>query len=317
MGKIISIFILFSLILVITSGISLAIRIVKKKSKKKSVFILLGSVILFLIGVTLYPKSLKLTVISSEIQTDGSGKAIIEGNTTKNAVLSINGKLIENKQGTFAYTIHLEDEKEQQYTIKAALKNQEKEQKVSVKPSSKFLATIEPNKSDEKLTRRVETALVVAEKKPSQSNYNEAVALVRSLGKNYDEYNQRLTVIQKQLQVAEALDKAEQSLSSTDLELAEKLISATDLNNTELNDRFTSLKIQIKENKQQETLQTQAIKAVEKAEAEPTERNLAAASSAIAKLHPKDKTLTQRIEHVKETIQQEKKQEETKQKSQN
>ncbi len=129
--------------------------------------------------------------------------------------------------------------------------------------------------------------------------------MVHSLSKTYDDYDQRLAVLQDHLQIASALEKAEQSLSRTDLEAAAKLVAATSSTKTEFEDRLASLQTKVEEKETQAKLQAQATKAVEKAEAEPTEANLASATSAIAKLPSADEGLTQRAEAVRQSIREE------------
>ena len=176
--------------------------------------------------------------------------------------------------------------------VKAALNDQKKEQEVLIKPSKEFVAYLEAEKAEKELIKQVETALALAESKPTQKNYDEAATLVHSLSKTYDDYDQRLAVLQDHLQIASALEKAEQSLSRTDLEAAAKLVAATSSTKTEFEDRLASLQTKVEEKETQAKLQAQATKAVEKAEAEPTEANLASATSAIAKLPSADDGLT-------------------------
>jgi peptidyl-tRNA hydrolase len=296
---------LVSFIAIIVSGISLIIALFKKQPKKQWGLILLGSVILFFAGAILSPKSITLSVISSEIETDETGKALIEGEASEDAVLTINGETVKNNKGSFSYTVQLTNEDEQQYVVKASLDDQNKEKEVLVKPSNAFIAYLEAEKAEKELAKRVETALALAEKQPTQANYDEAATLIHSLSKTYDDYDQRLVVIHDHLEMSTALDKVEKSLSRNDLQAAEKLIATASLNKSELTDRFKSLQTKVEEKEQQEKLQAQAVKAVEKAEAEPTESNLTAATSAIAKLSSEDKALTQRTESVRQTIQQE------------
>lgn len=296
---------LVSFLAVIVSGILLIIAAIKKRPKKRLGFILCGSVILFFAGAILSPSNLTLSVISPEIQTDETGKATIEGEATADAVLTINGETVKNSKGSFSYTVHLNDATEQQVVVKAALNNQKKEQEVLIKPSKEFVAYLEAEKAEKELIKKVETALALAESKPTQKNYDEAATLVHSLSKTYDDYDQRLAVLQDHLQIASALEKAEQSLSRTDLEAAAKLVAATSSTKTEFEDRLASLQTKVEEKETQAKLQAQATKAVEKAEAEPTEANLASATFAIAKLPSADEGLTQRAEAVRQSIREE------------
>jgi hypothetical protein len=292
---------LISFIAVIVSGISLIIAVVKRRPKKRLGYILGGSVILFIAGAILSPSSLSLSVISPEVETDGSGKATIEGEATTDAVLTINGETVENSNGSFRYTVHLQDDNEQNIVVKAVLKDQKKEQEVLIKPSKEFVAYLEAEKAEKELTKQVETALALAEADPTQKNYDEAATLVHSLSKTYEDYDQRLSLLQDHIQIASALEKAEQSLSRTDLETATKLVAAS-VNKANFDDRLTTLQTKVAEKEAQEKLQAQAVKAVEKAEAEPTEANLSAATSAIAQLPSADEGLTQRAEAVRQTI---------------
>lgn len=159
---------LVSFLVVIVSGILLIIAAIKKRPKKRLGFILCGSVILFFVGAILSPSNLTLSVISPEIQTDETGKATIEGEATADAVLTINGETVKNSKGSFSYTVHLNDATEQQVVVKAALNDQKKEQEVLIKPSKEFVAYLEAEKAEKELIKRVETALALAESKPTQ-----------------------------------------------------------------------------------------------------------------------------------------------------
>ena len=128
--------------------------------------------------------------------------------------------------------------------------------------------------------------------------------MVHSLSKTYDDYDQRLAVLQDHLQIASALEKAEQSLSRTDLEAAAGLLQQQVRRKLNLKIDWLLYKQKLKKETQAK-LQAQATKAVEKAEAEPTEANLASATSAIAKLPSADDGLTQRAEAVRQSIREE------------
>ena len=88
--------------------------------------------------------------------------------------------------------------------------------------------------------------------------------MVHSLSKTYDDYDQRLAVLQDHLQIASALEKAEQSLSRTDLEAAAKLVAATSSTKTEFEDRLASLQTKVEEKETQAKLQAQATKLLKK-----------------------------------------------------
>ncbi len=52
--------------------------------------------------------------------------------------------------------------------VKAALNDQKKEQEVLIKPSKEFVAYLEAEKAEKELIKQVETALALAESKPTQ-----------------------------------------------------------------------------------------------------------------------------------------------------
>ena len=88
--------------------------------------------------------------------------------------------------------------------------------------------------------------------------------MVHSLSKTYDDYDQRLAVLQDHLQIASALEKAEQSPSRTDLEAAAKLVAATSSTKLNLKIDWLLYKQKLKRKETQAKLQAQATKAVEK-----------------------------------------------------
>lgn len=105
-------------------------------------------------------------------------------------------------------------------------------------------------------TEEVETALELAESKPTRENYDEAFTLISSLDKEDDSYNQRLVKIEETVQVEEektltaiaAVEKAEQDKTRASVDEAAVHIAGLIVQNNDLDSRLNQVESTVTEN---------------------------------------------------------------------
>lgn len=243
----------------------------------------------------------ELHVDEAELVTNEQGEAAITGQTNPEAQLTINGVEVSLADETFSYTVQLEDEEEQEFTLQASMGGNTKEEVVTVKPSRAFLASLQAEKQEQAALEKAETALALAETQPNQKNYDEAVTLIHALSKTYEDFATRLTVVEEHLAIGKALDTAEASLERSDFDQAKELVAQAVLNKETFESRLSTVETKISE-KEAEALVAEAVQAVEAAEAEPTKDALARAEDAVARLKTPDEELATRTKTVAQTI---------------
>ncbi|WP_430616088.1 hypothetical protein IGI71_000176 [Enterococcus sp. DIV1279b] len=288
----------------VVSGIFFVLSLIKKKPLRNKIVIFMGGFLLLIGGVLLTPATTpELHVDEAELVTNEQGEAAITGRTNPEAQLTINGVEVSLADETFSYTVQLEDEEEQEFTLQASMGGNTKEEVVTVKPSRAFLASLQAEKQEQAALEKAETALALAETQPNQKNYDEAVTMIHALSKTYGDLATRLAVVEEHLAIGKALDTAEASLERRDFDQAKELVAQAVLNKETFESRLSTVETKISE-KEAEALVAEAVQAVEaaEAEAEPTKDTLARAEDAVARLKTPDEELAARTKTVAQTI---------------
>jgi len=286
----------------VVSGIFFILSLIKKKPLRNKIVIFMGGFLLLIGGALMTPAATpELHVDEAELVTNEQGEAAITGQTNPEAQLTINGVEVSLADETFSYTVQLEDEEEQEFTLQASMGGNTKEEVVTVKPSRAFLASLQAEKQEQAALEKAETALALAETQPNQKNYDEAVTLIHALSKTYEDFATRLTVVEEHLAIGKALDTAEASLERSDFDQAKELVAQAVLNKETFESRLSTVETKISE-KEAEALVAEAVRAVEAAEAEPTKDALARAEDAVARLKTPDEELATRTKTVAQTI---------------
>ncbi len=78
----------------------------------------MGGFLLLIGGALMTPATPELHVDEAELVTNEQGEAAITGQTNPEAQLTINGVEVSLADETFSYTVQLEDEEEQEFTLK-------------------------------------------------------------------------------------------------------------------------------------------------------------------------------------------------------
>ncbi|AEB30272.1 extracellular serine protease [Carnobacterium sp. 17-4] len=290
--------------LVFMGGIGfLLFNLIKKRSKKKSLYIMLGSFIVMLVTVGFAPVTASLTIEAAEIETNKNGIALIEGTTNSDAKLTIDGKNLENDEGDFSYEVKLANQDEKKITLVAIIEDSEAEKVVTVTPSEEYITFLNEQKIEEEKLKKVETALVLAEKEPNQENYDKAATLVVALTKEYSNIDDQLTNVEDYLKAEEAVVLAEKELTTDSLEDAQTLIKKVTLNKENFSDRVKTIQTQVTEREEQLTL---AKEAIDLAEETPTDNNYNHAVELIEALPTKDDSFSTRLVTVKTIIEKDK-----------
>ena len=260
----------------VVSGIFFILGLIKKKPLRNKIVIFMGGFLLLIGGALLTPAATpELHVDEAELVTNEQGEAAITGRTNPEAQLTINGVEVSLADETFSYAVQLEDEEEQEFTVQTSMGGITKEEVVTVKPSHAFLASLQAEKQEQEALVKAETALALAETQPNQKNYH--------------------------LAIGKALDTAEASLERSDFDQAKELVAQAVLNKETFESRLSTVETKISE-KEAEALVTEAVQAVEAAEAEPTKDRLAQAEDAVARLKTPDEELAARTKTVAQTI---------------
>lgn len=281
----------------------LLVNLFKKRSKKKSLYIMLGSFIVMLVTVGFIPVTASLSIEATEIETNEKGMALIEGTINPNAELTVDGKSLDNKEGDFSYEVKLANQDEKKITLVAIIEDSEEEKVVTVTPSEEYITFLNEQKIEEEKLKKVETALALAVKEPNQENYDKAATLVTALSKEYSEIDNRLTSVEDYLKAEEAVVLAEKELTSDSLEDAQALIKKVTLNKENFSDRVKTIQTQVTEREKQLTL---AKEAIDLAEETPTDSNYNHAVELIEALPTKDDSFSSRLVTVKTTIEKDK-----------
>ena len=305
-------YVFFALIglLGLISGITkLVVNLIKKKSKRQSLVVTGVSFIVLIISVLLTPVTAIITINEVELITDSKGIVIVEGTTNTEARLTVNGIEIKNEKGKFSYKVELEDAQSEEIKFLAKIEDSVAEEIITVTPSEEFIAFVNEQKEEEERLRKVESALALAEKNPSEENYDKAATLVSSLTKEYESIKGRLKNVLLYVEAEEAVALAEKELTSNSLKNAQLLVENVSLNQSSFSNRLESIQIKVTE---REALFASAEEAIILAEGNPTDQNYAQAVELIESLPGDSSKFKTRVATVKTTIQKNKEKEEEK-----
>lgn len=205
------------------------------KRRKRPALIALGiSLVSLVLMVVIMPDTVRLSLEKDSVETNELGVAVIEGSTNGQAELLIDGKPVPNDQGSFNHTVTLTDETPQKVIVTTQYKKEKLSKTVTVKASTAFakhladeekrLAQVAKEKErTEKIaleTKQTETALVLAEKDPTQANYDAASTLVKGMTANNQDFSDRLDKVKQTIQLAaektEKTAKAETALATAE-----------------------------------------------------------------------------------------------------
>lgn len=221
--------------------VKLIIDLIKKKPKKQSAVIGVVSLVGLVTGALLADPVASLSIDETELTTNANGVAVIEGKTNTDAILTIDGIEIAHEDGVFSHAIELSDIASEEVIVKAVLEESEAEEIITISPSEAFVAFVNEEKAEEERVKKVESALALAEKNPSQENYDEAATLIESLSKEYDGIGKRLETVNKSVEAEKAIAIAEKELTQNSLKNAEILVAAVSLNKSDFTERLTML----------------------------------------------------------------------------
>ncbi|ALS02526.1 hypothetical protein ATZ33_14410 [Enterococcus silesiacus] len=293
---------LLSFLGIIIGGV-LSLKAVFKKQPKKKALILTGASFIVMIGaLALTPASPRVDIAEKSIETNEQGTAIIEGKTNDQSNITLDGEKIETKNGEFSYKVTLKDDQPQKLTFVASIGDTDKAETVEVKPSKAFVAFLNEEKQEQETLEQAETALVLAESKPTQKNYDEAVTRINSLTKERDDFTKRLAIIKENVPIYEAVELAETKQTKEQVDSAAALVAKATLNKDSLLKRLTTVQQKITEKEKTEKQIASAREAVEKAEQEPTDDHYNQAIARIKELPNGNTDLTNRANAVKQTL---------------
>lgn len=293
---------LLSLLGVVVGSILSAKAIVKKQDRKKPL-ILTGISLVLLIGAfTLDSPKPQIELAETSIETDIQGTATIEGKTNRQSQIRVDGEEIKTKEGKFSYKITLTDDQPHKLTFVASIGDTDKAETIEVKPSKAFVAFLNEEKQEQEALENAETALVLAENKPTQKNYDEAATRITSLTKERDDFTKRLAIIKENVPIYEAVELAETKQTKEQVDSATALVAKATLNKDSLLKRLTTVQQKITEKEQTEQQIASAREAVEKAEQEPTDDHYNQAIAKIKELPNGNTDLTNRANSVKQTL---------------
>lgn len=286
----------------ITGGI-FSLKAVFKKQPKQKALLLTGVSFLTLIGaIALSPEVPNISLAEKTIETNDSGIATITGKTNEQSTISVDGKTIDTKNGKFSYKVTLHDDQPQKLTFVASIGAKEQTETIEVKPSKAFVAFLNEEKQNKESLEKAETALVLAESKPTQKNYDEAATRITSLTKEQEDFTKRLAIVKDNVPIYAAVELAETKQTKEHVDAATALVAKATLNKDALSKRLTTVQQKITEKEKAEKQIAAAREAVEKAEQEPTDDHYNQAIAKIKELPNGHPDLTARANGVKQTI---------------
>lgn len=288
----------------IVIGGFLSLKAVFKKQPKKKALILTGASFAVMIGaLALTPTSSPhIALTDKSIETNNQGTAIIEGKTNDQSKITLDGEKIETKNGEFSYKVTLKDNQPQKLTFVASIGDKDKAETIEIKPSKAFVAFLNEEKQDQETLKKAETALVLAESKPTQKNYDEAATRITSLTKEKEDFTKRLAIVKENVPIYEAVELAETKQTKEQVDSATALVAKATLNKDSLLKRLTTVQQKITEKEKTEKQIASAREAVEKAEQEPTDDHYNQAIARIKELPNGNAELTNRANSVKQTL---------------
>ncbi|MEI5993815.1 hypothetical protein [Candidatus Enterococcus mansonii] len=240
-----------------------------KKQPKKQALLLTGISFVVMIGAGLaLPTSPRISIAEKEVETNDRGIALIEGTTNDQSNITLDGKKIKTNNGEFSYEVTLKDDNPQKLTFVASIGDKDKVETIEVKPSKAFIAFLNKEKQEQKTLKEAETALVLAENKPTQKNYDEAATRITSLTKEQDDFTKRLAIVKENVPIHEAVELAETKQTKEQVDSATALVAKATLNKSSLLKRLETVHQKITEKEKVEKQIASARAAVEKAEQE-------------------------------------------------
>lgn len=280
-----------------------SVKSISKKQPNKKAFILTGISFVLIVGALGLDSSVpELELTEQSLETDSTGSATITGKTNDQSQITLDGENINKKNGKFSYTITLEDDKPQKLTFVASIGDNDKAKTIEIKPSKAFVTFLNEEKKEQETLKNAETALVLAESKPTQKNYDEAATRITSLTKEQDDFTKRLAIVKENVPIYEAVELAETKQTKVHVDSAIALVNNATLNKDSLLKRLTTVQQKITEKEKAEKLIASAREAVEKAEQEPTDDHYNQAITKIKELPNGNTELTNRANNVKKTL---------------
>lgn len=296
-------FIIFISLVGIIFGGGFLVKAFIKKQPKKKLFLLIGISFIAMAGAAPFVSAAPtIDIAEKTITTNDQGTAIIEGKTNEQSNITVDGEKVETKDGTFSYQVTLKDDQTKKVTFVASIGEQDKTEVVEVKPSTKFVASLTEEKNNKEAVEKAETALTLAENKPTQKNYDEAATLITSLTQEQEDFTKRLAIVKENVPIYEAVEQAETKQTKEALDSATALVEKATLNKEALSKRLATVQQKITDKEKAEKQLAEARSAVEKAEQEPTDDNYNLAIAKIKELPNGHPEFTNRASAVKQTI---------------
>ncbi|WP_086314636.1 hypothetical protein A5821_002219 [Enterococcus sp. 7F3_DIV0205] len=293
---------LISFLGIIVGGV-LSLKAFFKKQPKKKALLLTGASFILMIGAGFaLPASPRVDIVDKSIETNDQGTAVIEGKTNDESSITLDGEKIETENGKFTYKVTLKDDQPQKLTFVASIGDKDKVETIEVKPSKAFVAFLNEEKQDQETLKKAETALTLAESKPTQKNYDEAATRITSLTKEQKDFTKRLAIVKENVPIYEAVELAETKQTKEHVDSATALVAKATLNKEDLLKRLTTVQQKITEKEKTEKQIASAREAVEKAEQEPTDEHYNQAIARIKELPNGNSELTNRVNNVKQTL---------------
>lgn len=284
-------------------GAFLSLRSIQKKQPNKKFFLLTGAAFVLTVGALIFnPTSPEITISTSSVETNKEGVATITGKTNEQSKITVDGEQIKTDNGQFSYNVTLTDNQSKKVTFVASIGDKDKAETIDVKPSKAFISYLNEEKQDHESLEKAKTALVLAEKKPTKKNYDEAATLITSLTLAQDNLTERLTVVKENVPIYEAVEQAETTQTREQLDAATVLVAKATLNKKELNKRLATVQEKVLEKETAEKQLAEARSAVEQAEQNPTDTSYSQALAKINNLPTASTELTDRVNAIKQTL---------------
>lgn len=294
---------LLSFLGIIVGGILSLKAFFKKKPKKKALLLTGVSFVVMIGALALTPMSSpRVDIADKSIETNDQGSAVIEGKTNEQSKITLDGEKIETKNGAFSYKVTLKNDQSKKLTFVASIGDKDKAETIEVKPSKAFVAFLNEEKQDQETLKKAETALVLAENKPTKKNYDEAATRITSLTKEKEDFTKRLAIVKENVPIYEAVELAETKQTKEQVDSATALVTKATLNKDSLLKRLTTVQQKITEKEKTEQQIASAREAVEKAEQEPTDDHYNQAIARINELPNGNAELKNRANSVKQTL---------------
>ncbi len=301
-GKMLAMIGVLSFVGLIVGGV-LSVKALIRKQPNKKVFILTGVCFLLTAGAFGLDSSVpEIELAEKSIETNDQGLATIVGSTNDQSEITVDGEKINTKNGEFTYKVTLKDDQPKKLTFVASIGDSDQAETIEVKPSKAFIAFLNEEKQEQETLKKAETALVLAESKPTQKNYDEASTRITSLTQEQTDFTKRLAIVKENVPIYEAVELAETKQTKEQLDSATALVANATLNKDSLVQRLTTVQQKITAKEKAEKQIAAAREAVEKAEQEPTDDHYNQAIARIKELPNGNPDLTNRANNVKQTL---------------